>query len=300
MALPSNPYASPVLDPAESHSLRASSGRVDPVLFPLAALVCIAVSLAVAAVLAQLFAAGYYLAMIVPIAASIVVAAAVYFAIRLGKCRNRWLGMALGACCGSAMYLGYYQFDLARQTGNHMLWRLDALPGHVAFRLRNDATRSLKEAGAPNRKPAASTNLIMFLGEWALVLYLTSVMGLRAASRAFDEAPGRWGKISYATIAHGQSQRLELARRQNCLAEVLWQLTPLQHKLHTAHCMLTLEQFETVEGEPPCAFLSAYELQMPGQSLMINELLFGKRVAIRQAELPAADLAACKRLFVRA
>jgi hypothetical protein len=300
MDLNTNPYAPPDLSSAEIQRRRpASSGGINLILFPLTALAGLAVAVALAWVLAAVFAAGMYYILIVPMVAAGILATAVYFSVRLGQCRNRWLGLALGVICGCVLYLGYFHFDLIRQAGPGAAWRIDALPGYIAFRMQNDVSRDMHQPEGKESKPLWALNLVMFCVEFGFILWITSVVGFRAASRAFDEARGRWGTASYTTILFGQSQILEAGRQAGRLSESLQQVTPVSLQLNTPHCMLVLERFEANESEQPRAFLSAYEIKMPGQSPAFNELLYLKPVAIRQLELSAAELAACEPLFAK-
>ena len=299
MEFQTNPYAAPNLAGNEPQPRRAAStGGVHFLLFPLAAVACLMAAGAMAWVLAAVFLAGWYFLMLVPLAAAAVVALAVHFSIRQGRCRNRWLGLALGAGCGCVLYLGYYHFDMVNQVGRRLLPRIDALPGWIAFRIQNDVSRDVhRPADVEPRKPLWVMNLLMFLAEFALVLWITSLVGFRTASRAFDEARGRWGSIRYSQIAPGQSQLLVTAWQQGTLESALQQTSAVPFQLNTPQCMVVLEQFAAWEGESPRAFLSAYEIKMPGQSPAINELLYFKRLALRQRELMPAEQAACEHLF---
>jgi hypothetical protein len=132
----------------------------------------------------------------------------------------------------------------------------------------------------------------MFVMEFGMVLWVTSVVGLRAASRAFDDARGQWAEVSYMTVASGESRLLKAAHQEGKLTEFLQNLAavPLQHS--QPHCLLVLERFSASDGVTPRAFLSAYEMRMPGQVSAINELLHCKPLPVRQLELSAAEMAA--------
>lgn len=292
-----NPYSSPLL---ASDAPPPSTGSVHPLLFPLAAMACLAVSLALAAALTGLFHIGFYLIVLMPIFAGIAVAASVYWGIRLGQCRNRWLGLALGLLCGCIVYFGYYYIDMVASAGPQAVLRPDWLPSYIAFRIQNDVVLPTDNAGAnanANAKPFWPLNAVMFCMELGLLLWLPGVVGLRAASRAFDELQGRWAEPAHTTIGYGQSQILQQAKQRGNLLEGLSAVQPVRNQMQQPHCMLVLESFNGPDGLPRRTFLSAYELRMPGQVLSINELLFTKRMAMRQVELSADELTAAMRLF---
>src|SRR5437870_5000586 len=98
-----NPYAAPSLTADVSPP---SSGSVHPLLFPVMTTSCLAASLVLAAGLTALFHSGFYLIVLVPLVAGAAIAACVFWAVRFGQCRNRWLGMALGLVCGCVTYFG--------------------------------------------------------------------------------------------------------------------------------------------------------------------------------------------------
>ena len=113
------------------------------------------------------------------------------------------------------------------------------------------------EPGPGRAKPFWPVNLFMFLGELGLVLWITSVVGLRAASRAFDEARARWGEAHHAAIGYGQSRLLLAARQQGRFAELLQTLEAIPIQQNVSHCMLVLERFQAEGNNLPRAFLSA-------------------------------------------
>ena len=290
-----NPYSSPLL---ASEAPPPSTGLVHPLMFPLAAMACLAVSLALAAALTGLLHSGFYLIVLVPIFAAVAVAASVYWGIRLGRCRNRHIGMALGLACGCIVYFGYYYTDMAVSGGPQAWSRPDLLPSYIAFRIQNDVALPTGPPHAnANPQPFWPLNALMFCMELGLLLWVPGVVGFRAASRAFDESQGRWAEPAHTTIAYGQSQILVQAKQRGNLLEGLSAVQPVRNQLQQPHGMLVLESFNGPDGKPVRTFLSAYELRMPGQVLSVNELLFSKRVAMRQVELSAEELAAAMRLF---
>jgi len=291
-----NPYSSPLL---ASDAPPPSVGAVHPVLFPFTAMACLVVAVALAAALTGLLHSGFYLIVLVPIVAGAAIAVSVYWAIRLGQCRNRWLGMMLGLVCGCVVYFGYYYIDMVVNFGPQAL-RPDALPSYIAFRIQNDVTLPTdapRGNANANAKPFWPLNAFMFCMELGGILWVSGIVGFRAASRAFDESQGRWAEAAHTTIAYGQSQTLLQAKQRGSLLEGLSAVQPVRNQMQQPHCMLVLESFNGPDGLPLRTFLSAYELRMPGQVLSINELLFTKRMGMRQVELSPEELAAAMRLF---
>src|SRR5260370_1040516 len=56
---------------------------------------------------------GFYIVVFVPLLAAALAAGAVYLAVKLGHCRNRWAGGFVGLLAGLIVYLGYYHCGLA-------------------------------------------------------------------------------------------------------------------------------------------------------------------------------------------
>lgn len=290
----SNPYAPPTL---AADASPPSTGLVHPLLFPLTAMGCLATSLALAAALTGLFHSGFYLIVLVPMVAGVALAFSVYWAIRLGQCRNRWLGLTLGLVCGCVAYFGYYYIDMVVTTTQ---WRPDLLPTYIAIRIQSDVTLPTDAPNAnanANAKPFWPLNAFMFCMELGVILWVSGVVGFRAASRAFDESQARWAEPAHTTIAYGQSRILQEAKQRGNLLEGLSAVQPVRNQLQQPHCMLVLESFNDSGGRPVRTFLSTYELRMPGQVLSINELLFCKPLAMRQVELTPEELNAAMKLF---
>jgi hypothetical protein len=290
-----NPYAAPIHSGASSAPPR-SLGGVHPLRFTLAVFGCFVGSALLAILLAVSFWSGFYLLILMPAFAGITAAIGVFWGVRLGHCRNRWLGMSLGLACGCLIFLGYYYVDMVGRAGPQAWLRLDALPQYIAFRIQSDVSAPTDQPNF-NDKPFWQLNLLTFCFEFGLILWLPAVAGLRAGSRAYDETRGRWGEAMHTTIGFGQSGLLKKAKQEGNLAGGLAAVERVAVQASRPHCMLVLEYLPSDTGEPAQAFLSGYELRMPGQVPVINELLFTKPMAFRHWPLSPEEFEVAMRLF---
>lgn len=114
------------------------SGRVSGLRFwPLAIVVLlIAVGMGCCWFLAYDAGLGYLI--ITPAILSIPVAIAAFFAVRIGRCRNRLVAGALGAMAAIVMQGTYFHADLVKRDGNEALTRFEQLPAFIAERMASD------------------------------------------------------------------------------------------------------------------------------------------------------------------
>src|SRR5262245_57778621 len=132
-----------------------ASGKVDYVRF-LFWFVVLALPIALAAgfLLYKVFTWGFYLVMIAPLVAGLLAGAGIALAVRLGHCRNRWVGAVAGLVVGLVMYLGYYQFHLAHVfIGFRNVHRVDLLPHWIHFRILSDEQRKVGDFRDKNQAP---------------------------------------------------------------------------------------------------------------------------------------------------
>jgi hypothetical protein len=142
---------------------------------------------------------GVFVVGVVPLAAGAVAAAAPAAAVRLGKCRNRWVGGAAGAVAGLTAFLAYYQFDLAGTVGWDHVHRADLLPEYVEFRLRTDRVVRVRGGNNPPAAGVVRPDGPIPAGGWArfglnalAATLLPAAAGAGLAGRPFAESRGRW------------------------------------------------------------------------------------------------------------
>src|SRR5262249_29597238 len=63
------------------------------------------------------FRGGFYAVFIVPLFAGLLAGGAAWLAVSMGRCRNRWVGAAVGLVAGAVVLVSSYQFDLAHEAG---------------------------------------------------------------------------------------------------------------------------------------------------------------------------------------
>src|SRR5262245_8034344 len=136
-----------------------ASGKVDYARF-LFCFVVFALPIALAAgfLLCKVFTWGFYLVMIAPLVAGLLAGAGVALAVRLGHCRNRWIGAVAGLVAGLVMYLGYYQFHFAEQpfVGYRNVHRIDLLPRWILFRILTDEQRKVGDFRDKHQAPGGN------------------------------------------------------------------------------------------------------------------------------------------------
>jgi hypothetical protein len=132
---------------------------------------------------------GTFFTGITPLFAGLALAGLTYAPVHWGHCRSTLVGTAAGALLGTTTYLAAYQFDLARYTGWANLSRLDRLPDHIEFRVRNDGNVLPDGRHQPN---ALSQNFVELAFNAAVVILIPTGVGWRNARRPYCEVRGRW------------------------------------------------------------------------------------------------------------
>ena len=151
-------------------------------------------------VLYAAFRGGFYVVFLIPLFAALLAGGAAWLTISAGKCRNRWVGAAVGLFVGLVGLVSSYQFDLVSEAGLGNLHRLDLLPGHVLHRVETDQLgKLLRTPPAPGPLAAAAGRPSRRVFAWGMLLFegvcvglFPAYLGWVRASRPFSEEEGRW------------------------------------------------------------------------------------------------------------
>ena len=134
---------------------------------------------------------GWYLVILVPSAAGLVLGVLISVFVALAHCRRPVTAGAVGAMAGLAMYLGSFYFGMLGQLPPGNAWRLDLLPGYIAVRLRTDVGRAIGRPN-PGRQPSFSANCVAFSIELALTMCMAAAAPALRARRSYVPELGQW------------------------------------------------------------------------------------------------------------
>jgi len=178
------------------------SGHVHWLLFTLAALGLFALAVALGGAMTLLLHAGFYLIVLVPLFAAVLLAAAVALAVSMGHCRSPVAALLVGIAAGAAVFVAHFQFDLARRTDWSRLHRLDALPEFVWLRLLHDQAQGnpgVPAAARPNAVVDVVFNAAALAFSVFIVCGITGFVARARARRAYDEWLGCWTTCVWTT-----------------------------------------------------------------------------------------------------
>jgi hypothetical protein len=147
-------------------------------------------------------------AVVGPLVASLPLAGVVAIAVRVGKCRNPWVGALLGVFAGAIVHLGAFQFALAAAKGDDHILRIDRLPAWLDEHVHNTDLWNPKfkalRGAAP--WPVRPEELAFRWGVLAFGLFTGAVFPATAGwimgAKPFSEAHGRWLKAWPVRLTH--------------------------------------------------------------------------------------------------
>jgi hypothetical protein len=176
------------------------SGRVNWGRLALGLVLSSPLALLAGGILDAVFRGGLYVVFLVPLFAGLLAGGAAWLTVSAGRCRNRWVGAAVGLVAGLVGLVSSYQFDLAWEAGPEHLYRLDLLPAHVRHRAESDSFGLfLRTPAVPGQPPAnliRPTRLVfawmMLAADGLCVAGLAVSLGWMRAFRPFSETGGRW------------------------------------------------------------------------------------------------------------
>ncbi|HEY1788528.1 MAG TPA: hypothetical protein VGJ73_10250 [Verrucomicrobiae bacterium] len=181
----------------------------------LAAFICAAI---LAEGMAQLFAVGHYLIVIVPAIAALCVAGMLNLAVNRGHCRSQWVAGLSGFCAGIILYFGFFYLGMIHDFGSDALGHPEALPAYIHLRMMMERTH---DVGAPapddqGKAPGADPTFMnwgRFGFELLLVLVITTGAALRRSKKTYCEACRRWMTRELTQFEPAQSVELMEALR---------------------------------------------------------------------------------------
>lgn len=195
------------------------------------ALLTLLLGAAMAVVLYLLLDAGVYWIIIMPVLAALPVAGLAMLSVIWGRCRNRWIGAALGFTAGLLLYIGYYYVGMISMLGPELrpalAARVEMLPRYIALRARTDRqqetghSRRQDEAPRPNGTIDVVMNWVLFGGELFCVLFLTTGAAFVCARRAWCPTCRRWLNRELTGLPGGWGSRVVEALNTNALEGIV-------------------------------------------------------------------------------
>jgi hypothetical protein len=168
--------------------------------------------------MAQLFAAGHYLILIVPIGAALGVAGMLILAVARGHCRSQWVAGLTGFCAGAFLYLGFFYLGMLHDFGPEAATRPQALPAYIHLRMMVERTHDISDPSRDDQnKPSAADPIFMNWGrfgfEFIIVLAITTGAALRRSKKPHCETCNRWMTRELTQFEPGRSAELMEALR---------------------------------------------------------------------------------------
>ena len=151
-----------------------------------------------------LFTAGWYLMIIVPLVAALLLALALTTVVRVGKCRSPGLAWIAGIFAGALMYVGYFYVGMVAALGIQNAGRLDLFPQYVSWRAGNDVTHEEGRPATRQENPDPFMNWVWYALELGFVLYRCGMFARRRRSRAFCEPLREVEAAGHCAISAGQ------------------------------------------------------------------------------------------------
>jgi hypothetical protein len=243
------------------------------------------VAVLVAGVLDLLFSHGWYVILIVPMVAALVLAASLHLAVTYGHCRSRVVAGLLGFVAAAVMYLGQYQIDLARQAGPQFLWRVDVLPRFIAFRKKVERQEKLGAQAIPNaagnpaqKKPDLFGNWLMLGLELTFVLFVGTYTGYCAAGRPYCNRCRKWRRRDVLFFPSDLGPQIVGAIQDDRLDTFL-NLRPMPPPQQGSYTAVVLGWCPPSGTEPTCpAYLSVKAVRRGGGPTQYSQIdaVFGR------------------------
>ncbi len=186
-----------MLPPRETYQ---STGRVSWGRLAVAFVLSSPLALMAGCLLCVAFRNGFFLLFLIPLLAGVLAGGTALIAVSAGRCRNRWVGAAVGLVAGLVALVSYYQFDLAYEAGGEALYRLDLLARHVRHRAETDRIQwCVRTPPIPAQVPimagrpqGAREGWDTLVFDVLCLMWLPIFLGWARASRPFSEKDDRW------------------------------------------------------------------------------------------------------------
>jgi len=291
-----NPYAAP-------KQLEYDPGAVKWWQFLWSTVVALVAAGALALVLHLLFRKGLYFVIWVPAIAAMVLSAMLFWSVQVGHCRSRWMAAVIAVLAANVMYWGQYYFDMVERRGGAIAYRLDLLPGHIAWR----KSIEIHEGGNPARfgarnAPKATPGLNWFNSalELSTVLLFTIAAAVASASRPYCTHCREWMRRDAQLLPEGAWQPLLEAIEGDSLDDLLGlpEVSPFTHRRFTAVTVAWCPPRRGRAAKCP-AYLSIKEVRYGGGLGQLNQvdLSYG-RTRLRMHPLTKRQIAALRPCFL--
>ena len=282
-------------DSPESRAIYHPSGKLRWLKFLSGFLVTAGATMVMAWCLAWVFRKGFYLIVLAPIIAALVVAGIWYLVLTWSHCRNKAIAISASFVLGLLLYLGYFEVDLLNVVGVRHAHRLDLLPRYVQFRMKTDVLHEAHDLNPRHaRRPGPNAieqgfNWLFFGCELLAVTGLLVGTALHCTSRAYCEPCGRWMKSETLKLAPGSGTFLwdSLERGDHDGVQQFLTSTSRQSAIG---CTLTVEHCPACPAEErsQSVYLTVKDVPAPGA----REPLAVKVAALFKPDIPRP----CERL----
>ncbi len=237
------------------------SGRLGIDFFLLSIPIACISALILAGAICFIWYAGFYFALGIAIIVATMLSAALALGVRVGRCRNRVVAGAYGALAGLLMYGGAYYVDMVASFGPDSLFRFDAVPTQIRFRIETD--RWMRgPARFPLHEPPAIplSNGVVLAAELMLVCGFTIGVSVRWAGRVYCEDGNHWAECYHLALPSGCCQHLAIALETGAWEACTPRLRNVEVHRGQPYCEAVLEFCPgSKEGVGWCAYLSVRE-----------------------------------------
>jgi hypothetical protein len=168
-----------------------------------------------------LFQRQWYLLILVPAVAALLVGLLIARLVAITNCRQPISAALVGALAGLIMYLGQYHFAMLEQLPPGNVHRLDLLPRFILFRLQTGVEQKLgpQAPNAPPPRPSINSNSVRFGIEVILCVVFSATVAWRRASRPWYAKPGQWAAREEKRLPVGTQALFEQAVETQTLDE---------------------------------------------------------------------------------
>jgi hypothetical protein len=182
------------------------SGRFDAAALAIHAVTFVGISLVLAAALAYANGQEFYAVGWIWIIPAVILCTFARKAVAASKCRNPLVGFAIGLFGGLLTIAGYYHIDQCSRWGVDW-YRLDRLPGYIAFRMETDGWWWLRGTSFPVVSPVQARPRMLpriddpirwnwhwaaLLGELVILSFIPACAGFLRALWPFSEKRNIW------------------------------------------------------------------------------------------------------------
>jgi hypothetical protein len=247
-----------------------------------------------------LFQRQWYLVILVPALAALLVGLAIAALVAVARCRQPVTAALVGALAGLILYLGQYHFAMLEQLPPGNVHRLDLLPRYILFRLQTDIEQKLgpQAPNAPPPQPSINSNSVRFGIELILCVVFAATVPWRRAGRPWFVEAGKWAAREERRFPVGTQSLFELAFETQTLDEFVHRVqTDIagQKKAATARTYATCELFYL---RHPGISPRDYPVYLTFINNAANPIeMLRRRGPLRLVELGDAEVASLRPLF---